>query len=121
MWINITGLKRQLHIELDNTDDDIILQSYCDAAEKSALNYCDVKAKYNGTRPILSGTTFNISYIYSGYTGNVTDVDEPILNATYLIAANAYVNRQPISFSQGVEIPYTLKWLLDPYRNFFIV
>jgi hypothetical protein len=128
MYTNIIGLKRQLNIEKEYTEDDAILQTILDASESAVVSYCNAIIQVSGytsgstgTTSVLnlSGATHNISM--SGYAGAHTDVSVAVQQATYLVAANLYVNRSIVSFAQGVEIPYTLQFLLCPYKNFVIV
>jgi hypothetical protein len=124
MFINVTGLKRQLNIESDYTADDILLQLLCDAAEQAVINYCnavvsDTTGSTTGTTLNLSGSTMNLTI--TDYTKPHTDVSIAVVQAAYLLAAHLYVNRQVVSFSQGVEIPFTISYLLDPYKNWVII
>jgi hypothetical protein len=120
MFTNITELKRQLNIEPEYTSNDAYLQLLCDVAESAVISYCDaIVSGTTGTTLNLSGTTHNITM--TGYQGNHTDVSIAVVQATYLIAANLFVNRQPVSFGQPYEIPYTFRFLLDPYKNFVVV
>lgn len=101
MDINVTigELKRQLNIEQDFLDDDVLLQHFLNVAEESVNSYCG-----------LTGLT-----IYSGSTLPIS-----IHQATLFLAAHFYINRAMVSFAQGNEIPFTLRWLLDPYRDFIV-
>lgn len=127
MFTNIQSLKRQLNIESTYTDDDAYLQTLCDVSEAAVINYCNAIVQVSGYTGstgttsvlVLSGKTHNISM--TGYQGAHTDVALPVTQATYLIAANLYINRQPVSFGQPYEIPYVYRFLLDPYKNFYIV
>jgi len=120
MFTNIQSLKRQLNIEANYTNDDAYLQLLLDVSEQAVINYCDAIVSGNtGTTLNLSGTTHNISM--NGYLGNHTDVSIAVAQGVYLIASNLYVNRTPVSFGQPYEIPYSFRWLLEPYKNFFIL
>lgn len=99
MNITITQLKRQLNIESTFTDDDAILQHFLDVAEQSVYNYC--------------GTTGLTMY---------DDITMPISisQAVILLASHFYLNRNMVSFGQGTEIPYSFRFLLDPYRDLIV-
>jgi hypothetical protein len=97
--ININQLKRQLNIELSYLDDDAILQHLIDVTEIAVSNYLGTDA-------------------LSGYTN---DIPKPVVQATLLLAGHFYMNRNMVSFANGVEIPYSFRFLLDPYKNWTII
>jgi hypothetical protein len=99
--MNIAELKRQLNIEQDFVDDDIILQMDLDVAEQACLNYLN----------LWTGST-------SGVTGGTRPVS--ISQAVLLLASHFYVTRQPVSYGQAYKIPLALEFLLDSYKNFTI-
>ena len=99
MSISIKDMKRQLNIELSYTDDDATLQRYIDIATISVQTYCN-----DGL---------------SGYTGS-TSIPLPVEQSIILLATHFYINRNMVSFGQGTEIPYSFRFLLDPYKNFQI-
>jgi hypothetical protein len=120
MFTQIQLLKRQLNIEANYTDEDSYLQTLLDVSEQAVINYCNAFVSgTTGTTLNLSGSTHNITMV--GYTGKHTDVAMPVTQATYLIAANLYVNRSPVSFGQPYELPLNFRWLLDPYKFFYII
>lgn len=121
IYTKISEFKNQLNFESAYTGETAILTLILNAAEQAIMNYCN--AVTTGGTFNLSGTTSNI-LTNSGYTGNTgtcKSISVAVLQATYLLAAHLYVNRQIVSFAQGVEIPFTLRWLIEPYKNFFIV
>jgi len=99
MNVNVNMLKRQLNIEQDYHDDDAILQHFLDVAEQSVTTYCGVTGLTEYT-----DTTMPIS----------------IHQAVILLASHFYLNRNMVSFGQGTEIPYSFRFLLDPYRDFIV-
>ena len=99
--MNISQLKRQLKIEEDYLDDDIILQFYLDVAEPAAINFLNYDTKS-----------------ISGITGSTMPM--PVQQAILILASHLYINRTPVSFGQPYVIPYTLEWLLMPYKYFTV-
>lgn len=97
--VNINQLKRQLNIEESYVDDDPLLQHFLNVAEESVIQYCG-----------LTGLTM--------YTDTTLPIS--IHQATILLAAHFYLNRNLVSFAQGTEIPYSFRFLLDPYRDFIV-
>lgn len=90
-------LKSHLNIETDYTDDDTLLQYYLDVSQNLIFQELNDFT--------LTGSTISTS----------------IFHAIILLASHFYLNRNMVSFSQGLEIPYTFKYLLSPYKNHVIV
>jgi hypothetical protein len=99
--MNISQLKRQLKIENDYLDDDIILQFYLDVAEPAAISFLNY----------YTGST-------TGITGNLMPL--PVQQAILILASHLYLNRTAVSYGQPYVIPYSLEWLLQPYKNFTV-
>jgi hypothetical protein len=101
MNINVTiaQVKRQLNIEQDYTNDDMILQQVLDVSKSAVQTYL-------GTNSL------------TGYTETTIPIE--IIQAIIMLSGHFYLNRNMVAFAQGVEIPYSFKWLLDPYRNIII-
>jgi len=124
-YTTLSAVKQQLNIEPTFTTDDSLLTTILNASEAAVISYCNpfvmvTGGTQSGITLILSGKTMNVTM--SGYTySKFSKVSIAVVQGTYLLAAHLYVNRQIVSFAQGVEIPYTLKFLLDPYKNFYIV
>lgn len=93
-YCTIHEIKRQLNIETTYVDDDPILQDLIAVASLSIDLYC------NGG--------------LSGYTEQ--NIPITIKQATLLMAAHWYLNRQIVSFAKGEEIPYSFRFLVDPYK-----
>jgi hypothetical protein len=100
MNITIEQLKRQLRIEPDYTDDDVLLQYLLDTAEISVENFLGANA-------------------LSGYTSN--DIPTPVLQATIMLAGHWYLNPNMVAFGLGTEVPYSFQFLLNPYKQIVIV
>ena len=109
MALTISNLKRQLNIELSYDDDNAVLQQMLDVSVIAVNNFCNVN--------ILTGYTDAVT----GYTIDATDLPLPILQATIMLAAHFFLNRNMVSFGQGTEIPYTFQFLLSPYKNFILL
>lgn len=93
-YTTLDKAKKQLNIEEDFTDDDDYITSLIDVVEASIANYCD---------------------------GGLDDIDDedmptPVMHSALLLIAHLYLNRAVVSFAQGIEIPYSFKFLLSPYR-----
>ena len=102
MYTNLEFFKYQLNIESGYTTDDKYMTHLLNVAELAVNTYC------NGG---LSG--------YTSTTGS-TAIPITVIQTMYLLATHFYVNRSITAFTQVVEIPYTFRFLLDPYRNLIV-
>lgn len=93
----------KLHLRVDHSDEDTLIQIYLDGCEKAVANYLN--------------RNLYASSIGSDLDGLV--VDDAVKSAILLQVGNLYANRestvQPLR-SAIVELPLGVKWLLDPYR-----
>lgn len=96
-YIQLDELKKHLNIETSFNEDDLYLSTLIDVAELSIQEYC------NGG--------------LNTYTDNVPIT---VKHATLILAAHLYINRTVVSFAQALEIPYSFKFLLNPYRIYTI-
>lgn len=103
-YFTLNELKAQLNIETSFIADDTYLSGLTTVVTTSVQNYCNYG---------LTG--------YTTTTNGVTVVPAPVKQAAIMLAAHLYINRTLVSFAQGVEIPYSFKFLLDPYKNFVAV
>lgn len=98
-YTNLIEAKRHLNIETEFSDDDVYITSLLNVAELSIQNYCNDE-------------------LFSEYTELTAPVT--LKQAVYFLIGNFYANRQIVSFAQGVEIPYTFQFLLNPYKNYVV-
>ena len=101
-YTTLNFFKLQLNESTGDTTNDIVMTRYLNVSELAVNTYCNNS---------LTG--------YTGTTGS-TNMPITVIQTMYLLAAHLYINRTPVSFTQGVEIPYTFKFLLDPYRNLIV-
>ena len=97
MYVTLFEVKRHLNIETTCTDDDPYLQDLIAVAHHAVNLYCN-----DGL---------------STYTDQT--VPTTVKQATLMLVGHFFLNRAIVAFSNNsAEIPYTLKFLLDPYKNF---
>lgn len=96
---NVQQLKRQLNIEESYTDDDVLLQHFIDVSEVAVQNYLGVNS-------------------LTGYTATTLPIT--IQQAIILMASHFYLNRNMVSFAQGYEVPFSMRWLIDFYKDWTI-
>ena len=117
LYTNIDTFKQHLNIEKEATGDTAIMNMYLNSAELAVLNFLDIwKLSVSGysANLFLSGITITVQQ--TGFTNNL-GISNVIILATYLLASNYYLNRQSVSFAQPYEIPFTISWLLFPYKQ----
>ena len=102
-YTNLEFFKYQLNEFSGDTVNDKIMTQYLNVAELAVNIYC------NGG---LSG--------YTDITGS-TAMPITVIQTMYLLATHFYINRTPVSFTQAIEIPFTIQFLLAPYRNLVII
>jgi hypothetical protein len=101
-YFELLELKQHLNIESTYTADDLYLSGLTTVACTAIDTYCN--------------------YGLSGYTGTTSQTAIPVAvkHAAILFAGHLYLTRTIVSYTQAYEIPYTFKFLLDPYRNLTI-
>lgn len=98
-YILLEQAKKHLNIESGFTDDDSYINNLISVSELAVEEFC------NGG--------------LSGYTDETMPVT--VKQATLLLIAHHYVNRQIVAFGVPAEIPYAFRFLLDFYRDRTIV
>ena len=99
MYISKELAKHHLQIDEDYNDDDEYLVLLIQAAEDAVSKHLDIPLKnliQNGVLPAS------------------------IIQAILLLIGNFYANREPISYSTVVKIPYTVDYLLSLYKHYYI-
>lgn len=89
----LTYLKMNLKIESGYTNED------------DDLNY------------LLSVSQYAIENYISDYFSGFTVLPLPLYHATILLATHYYLNPNIVSFAQGTEIPFSFRFLIDPYKK----
>lgn len=100
MYVNLQQLKKHLNIDSSFHDDDEYLVDLEQVAEHCVERHIDDK---------LSDII-----IASGRT----TIPPTLIQAILILAANFYSNRESIAFSSHTELPYSLTYLLDSYKNY---
>lgn len=95
--ININQLKRNLNLEDDYDDDNVLLQHLLDTSSAAVQTF-------------LGPTSL------TGYTSETIPIE--IQHATLLLATHFYLNRNIVSYGVGTPIPYSFQFLLLPYKEF---
>ena len=99
MYITKELAKKHLQIDDDYTDDDEYLVLLIEAAEDAVSKHLDIPLKNLLQMGVLPST---------------------IIQAILLLIGNFYSNREPITFGTVVKIPYTVDYLLNLYKHYYI-
>jgi hypothetical protein len=96
-WLTIEDIKKQLRIEPGFTDEDMLLDSYGEAAEDTLLNYLN--------RP------------YQDIIERYGKVPMPLVQASLMLVDVSYQHRSPVSVTNISLVPYTFDLLVKPYMR----
>lgn len=97
----ITLETAKLHLKVDTTDDDTMIEIYLGAAERAAMDYCN-------------RTIYGAEGVGSDLDGVV--INDAIKAAILLNLGHLYVNREGVDTVQKQELPMGIQSLLQPYR-----
>ena len=97
----ITLETAKLHLKVDTTDDDAMIEIYLGAAERAAMDYCN-------------RTIYGAEDMGSDLDGVV--INDAIKAAILLNLGHLYVNREGVDTVQKQELPLGIQSLLQPYR-----
>ena len=91
----------KLHLKVDTTDDDTMIEIYLGAAERAAMDYCN-------------RTIYGAEGVGSDLDGVV--INDAIKAAILLNLGHLCVNREGVDTVQKQELPLGIQSLLQPYR-----
>lgn len=94
----------KLHLRVDHDDEDLMIQLYIDAAERSTSDYLE-RSIYQHAAALTSA---------SDPTGIV--INAPIMAAILLQIGNLYANREATANAATAELPLGVTHMLQPYR-----
>lgn len=98
-YMTLATIKAHLNIEESFTDDDTLITGLIDTVELAIREYCCWTAEEYPDE----------------------DIPATVKHSALVLAAHLYTNRNMVSFAQAFEIPYSFKFLLNPYRNHTVV
>ena len=98
MYLTLSDIKRHLNIDSSFTDDDEYLTFLYDVAERTVQRHIDSNlealAEEEGTLP------------------------KPLLHAMLLYIGNLYAQRESISYSSVIDVPFSYDYLLSLFKNY---
>lgn len=98
-YINLDTVKKHLNIDSDFTDDDQYIIALVQVAEDAISKHLDIALD---------------DLVEDG------DLPSSIKHSILLLVGNLYANREPVSYSTVMKVPYTLEYLLGLYKHYNI-
>ena len=99
MYVTLDEAKKHLNIDKSFMEDDAYIGALINVAEDSISQHLDIA----------------LDELVVG--GNLPPA---ILHSILLIVGNLYANREPISYTSVVKVPYTLDYLLGLYKHYYL-
>lgn len=96
MYLTVESVRRFLNIPF--TDDDELLMELIEGAE-SAIEH-------------------HIGQPISTFVSEDRELDPGLKTAIKTLVANLYSNREPVAYGQVYKVPYTMEYLLQPYKKY---
>ena len=97
MYVDVIDLRRYLNIPF--VEDDLLLAELEETAEQVLRGHLNVESLE----------------VFEDQNG---DIPQALKTAIKTITANFYSNRESIAYGQPYRIPYSLEWLIQPYKNY---
>lgn len=98
MLIELSRIKKHLNLDEDFTEDDAYIESLEEVAEGLVEKHIDAK--------------------FDDIIAEEGELPKPLLHAILLFVGNLYANRESISYTSAIEIPTSLTYILNLYRNY---
>lgn len=96
-YVNVEDIRKFLNLPFCN--DDLLLADLEEAAEE-----------------VLSGH-LNVDSL-DVYEDENQDIPQALKTAIKTIVANIYQNRESIAYGQPYRVPYTLEFIIQPFKNY---
>lgn len=96
-YVEVIDIRRYLNIPF--CEDDLLLAQLEETAEQTLAGHLNVKSLN----------------VYEDENG---DIPEALKTVIKVITANIYQNRESIAYGQPYRIPYTLEYLMQPWKNY---
>ena len=97
MYVDVIDLRRYLNIPF--VEDDLLLLELEETAEQVLRGHLNVESLE----------------VFEDQNG---DIPQALKTAIKTITANFYSNRESVAYGQPYRIPYSLEWLIQPYKNY---
>lgn len=97
MYVTVGEIKEHLNISASYTEEDAMLTSMIEASEIAVENYLQ--------QPITEFICNN-------------KLNAALKHAIKIMVGNFYANRESVAYTNPQPVPYTLEFLLKPYRKY---
>lgn len=97
MYVTVEELRRFLNIPF--CEDDLLLAELEEAAEDILTGHLNIKTLQE-------------------YEDESGELPAALKTAIKTITANLYQNRESIAYAQAYKVPYTLEYMIQPYKNY---
>lgn len=98
MIIDLAMIKKHLNIDANYTEDDEYLVFLEGVAEEVVQKHIDKS--------------------FEDIIGEGGEIPQPLLQSILLIIGNLYDNRESVAYTNAVEIPNSLSYILSMYRDY---
>lgn len=97
MYVTVEELRRYLNIPF--CDDDLLIAELGEAAEDVLTGHLNIES-------------------LDVYEDEAGELPAALKTAIKTITANFYQNRESIAYAQAYKVPYTLEYMIQPYKNY---
>ncbi|MFI0472245.1 head-tail connector protein [Halomonas sp. HMF6819] len=106
-------IKQHLRLEPEDDEDDVLLETYCNAAARYVENHTGRKL-YATANDVPKDVDGNVIY------DNALVLDDDVTTAILLLIGHWYANRESVVVGVNASaLPMAVSALIDPYRHFF--
>jgi len=96
-YVDVIDIRRYLNLPF--CDDDLLLGELEETAEQVLAGHLNVES-------------------LEVYENEQQDIPQALKTAIKTLAANFYSNRESIAYGEPHKIPYTLEYLIQPWKNY---
>ena len=104
--LELDMMKKQVRLEPDFTDDDVLLQRYANAATRYVENHMGRKLFVTDSDAVASGDA------------DALVLNDDIKTAMMLLVAHWYASREAVIQGTTSELPLGVDALISPYRHY---
>ena len=99
-YVTLNEAKKHLLVDSSFTEDDNYIMSLIQVSEDSVQQH--------------------LNFSLSDLEDEGGNLPPSLKHAILLMVGNLYMNREPVTFGSVAQIPYTLEYLINLYRNFSV-
>ena len=96
-YVEVIDIRKYLNLPF--VDDDLLLAELEETAEETLAGHLNVESLN----------------VFEDQTG---DIPSALKTAIKVITANFYTNRESIAYGQPYRVPYSLEFLIQPWKNY---